>query len=107
MNTSELMDLFYLSCCGPLLTYSTEASRLSLAYSFGMVGVVVGAGASLYLSASAASTVATAEAELERQRQKARELDHVLQNVAVDLELFKHEKAGLVWRRLFCQSCCF
>lgn len=79
-----------------LLTYFTEAGRISLAFSFGMVGVVAGVGASLYLSASAAGTVAKAEAELERQRQKARDLDYGLQTVAVELKLFAHENQGLV-----------
>lgn len=81
---------------GQLLTCFPEAGRMSLAFSFGMVGVVAGAGATLYLSASAASTVARAEVELERQRQKARELDYGLQTVAVELKLFAHENQGLV-----------
>lgn len=70
---------------------------MSLAFGFGMVGVVAGGGASLYLSASAAGKVAQAEAALERQRQKARDLEYGLQTVAVDLNLFAHENQGLVW----------
>lgn len=96
MNTSELMGIFCGCCCGQVLTYLTVASRMSLAFSFGMVGLIAGAGTSLYLSASAASTVARAEAELEQQRLKARDLNHFLQNNAIDLEGFKTENKGLV-----------
>lgn len=78
------------------MTCFTEAGRMSLAFGFGMVGVVAGGGASLYLSASAAGKVAQAEAALERQRQKARDLEYGLQTVAVDLNLFAHENQGLV-----------
>lgn len=96
MNTSELMDTFCGCYCRQVLTYLTDAGRMSLAFGFGMVGVIAGAGASLYLSASAASTVTRAEAELERQRLKARDLHIFLQNNAIDLEGFKTENKGLV-----------
>lgn len=96
LTHQKLMDIFCRCYCGQLLTYLSDAGRMSLAFGFGMVGVVAGAGASLYLSASAASTVARAEAELEQQRLKARDLHRFLQNNAIDLEGFKAENKGLV-----------
>lgn len=90
------MALFFGSCCRQSLTCFTEAGKMALAFSFGMLGVVAGVGTSLYLSASAASSVARAEAELERQRQKARDLDYVLQTVAAGLESYARGGEGLV-----------
>lgn len=63
-----------------------------------MVGSIIGAGISAYLSASAAQGVADAEAALDQKRRLAREMDSKIQNIEIDLKLFRIEKDGMVSR---------
>ena len=74
----------------------SNIAKVGLAAAYPLAGALIGAGVSTWLSVSAAQIVARAEAAVGGKRREARDLDHTMKSIELDLGMFQTEKNGLV-----------
>lgn len=106
LNSYSVRKWLGVAFSSSIIDIDTEVAKFGLVAAYPLAGALVGAGVSAWLSASAAKTVATAEAALAEKRQAARNLDHVMKSIEIDLGKFQSEKGGLVSQQMYLVEIC-